>query len=162
MADSAAAKPIVPESFLKLVGEITARLDGKAVEPELKSFLDAEFPATGEWFVAMERACNQGVVEGWLCAREQGGIKFGRPVKPDAESQGFSVDVVEMDNIIGPHHIHPNGEIDMVMPIDRDALFDGAPRGWKVYGAGSAHNPTVSGGKALVLYLLPGGAIQFT
>jgi len=31
-----------------------------------------------------------------------------------------------------------------------------------VYGPGSAHRPTVRGGKALVLYLLPAGAIEFT
>ena len=93
---------------------------------------------------------------------KHGGIKFGRPIKPGPESHEFSVDVVEMGDIVGPHHAHPNGEIDMVMPIDSNAQFDGAARGWKVYGAGSTHHPTVSGGKALVLYLLPGGAIQFT
>jgi hypothetical protein len=31
-----------------------------------------------------------------------------------------------------------------------------------VYGPGTAHRPTVSGGKALILYLLPDGAIEFT
>ena len=34
--------------------------------------------------------------------------------------------------------------------------------GWKVYAPGSDHFPTVRGGRALVLYLLPAGAIQFT
>jgi hypothetical protein len=40
--------------------------------------------------------------------------------------------------------------------------FDGQAAGWKVYPPGSAHKPTVSGGRAYVLYLLPEGAIQFT
>jgi hypothetical protein len=31
-----------------------------------------------------------------------------------------------------------------------------------VYEAGSAHHPTVTEGRALVLYLLPQGSIQFT
>lgn len=44
----------------------------------------------------------------------------------------------------------------------RAARFDGRPAGWCVYGPGSAHRPTVSGGRALVLYLLPQGQIQFT
>ncbi|WP_414707995.1 DUF4863 family protein [Rhizorhapis sp.] len=48
------------------------------------------------------------------------------------------------------------------MPIDAAAQFDGRGAGWKVYRPGSAHHPTVSGGKALVLYLLPEGAIEFT
>ena len=39
---------------------------------------------------------------------------------------------------------------------------DGHGEGWLVYGAASAHHPTVTGGRAMVLYLLPGGAIEFT
>ena len=74
----------------------------------------------------------------------------------------MSIDVVEMDDVVGPHHAHPNGEIDLVMPLDEEARFDGVGAGWKVYPAGSAHHPTVTGGKALVLYLLPDGAIEFT
>jgi hypothetical protein len=42
------------------------------------------------------------------------------------------------------------------------AQFDGHGAGWLVYEPGSAHYPTVRGGKALVLYLLPQGAIEFT
>jgi hypothetical protein len=50
----------------------------------------------------------------------------------------------------------------MIMPIDESAQFDGQPRGWLVYPPGSAHKPTVSGGSAYVLYLLPDGAIEFS
>jgi hypothetical protein len=72
------------------------------------------------------------------------------------------VDVVDMDDLAGPHHAHPNGEIDMIMPLTEGARFDGHGAGWLVYGPGSAHRPTVTGGRALVLYLLPGGAIDFS
>jgi hypothetical protein len=89
-------------------------------------------------------------------------IRYGRVIKPGPETHGFSVDVVEMRDCAGPHHVHPNGEIDLVMPLDGRAAFDGQGAGWKVYEAGSDHFPTVRGGRALVLYLLPGGAIQFT
>ena len=67
-----------------------------------------------------------------------------------------------MTSIAGPHHAHPNGEIDLIMPLDDDARFDGRPAGWLVCPPGSAHRPTVSGGRALVLYLLPQGSIEFT
>jgi len=43
----------------------------------------------------------------------------------------------------------------------QDGAFDNHPAGWLVYGPGTAHKPTVGGGKAYVLYLLPGGAIEF-
>ncbi len=77
-------------------------------------------------------------------------------------THGFSVDVVDMENIAGPHHVHPNGEIDLIMPLTPGACFDSRPAGWCVYEAGSAHRPSVSQGRALVLYLLPQGAISFT
>jgi hypothetical protein len=67
-----------------------------------------------------------------------------------------------MQDVAGPHHRHPKGEIDLIMPLDEPAMFDGHPAGWLVYGPDSAHRPTVSGGSALVLYLLPEGAIEFT
>lgn len=152
----------VPARFVELISTITRRIEAEPVEPALGALLDAEFPADGPIFAEIEALCRQGCEEGWLCAREAGGIRFGRPVKPGVATHGFSVDVVEMDDVVGPHHTHPNGEIDMVMPLDGSARFDGCARGWKVYGPGSAHSPTVAGGKALVLYLLPDGAIEFS
>jgi hypothetical protein len=41
------------------------------------------------------------------------------------------------------------------------AAFDGVSDGWKVYEPGSVHCPTVTGGSAYVMYLLPEGAIEF-
>jgi hypothetical protein len=152
----------VPARFVTLIAAVTARIAKEPVEPALEEVLSSEFPVDGPWFAEIETLCRQGCREGWLCAREHGGIKFGRPVKHGPETHGFSVDVVEMNDIVGPHHSHPGGEIDLVMPFDDAAAFDGVNKGWKVYGPGSAHHPTVTGGRALVLYLLPDGAIQFT
>ena len=121
--------------------------------------LNSKYPADGPAFKAIEAACNAAIKEGWMCDREHGGIKFGRVIK---DIDGFSVDVVQMGDVVGPHHRHPNGEVDMVMPITPDAKFDGHGAGWVVYGPDSAHNPTVTDGEAVVLYLLPGGAIEFT
>jgi hypothetical protein len=120
------------------------------------------FPPEGDIFLRLKAACRHGFDNGWLGQREAGGIRYGRVVKPGPETAGFSVDVVEMADVKGPHHSHPNGEIDMIMPVTPDARFDGHGEGWLVYGAASAHHPTVTGGRAMVLYLLPGGAIEFT
>ena len=102
------------------------------------------------------------IAEGWMCNREAGGIRFGRVMKPGPATHGFSVDVVVMNDVKGPHHRHPNGEIDMIIPITPDARFDGHGPGWCVYGPDTAHYPTVSDGEAIVLYLLPKGEIEFT
>lgn len=157
-----ATAPAVPEPFVEWMETVVGEIAGRPLDAELAEFLNARFPAEGEDFEAIAALCRSGIAEGWLCAREAGGIRFGRPIKPSPRTQGFSVDVVEMQSVVGPHHRHPHGEIDMVIPLDPDARFDGQPQGWTVYGPDSAHRPTVDGGKAIILYLLPEGAIQFT
>lgn len=150
------------ENFSTLIARVTGKIQGMPVDKALGDFLNAQFPADGKDFQEIQAACRAAIDAGWMCNREAGGIKYGRVIKPGAATHGFSVDVVEMADIKGPRHRHPQGEVDMIMPLEGDARFDGAPRGWFVYGPGSAHHPTVSGGRALVLYLLPQGAIEFT
>jgi hypothetical protein len=151
-----------PEKFANLISSITSRIHGKPLDKQLEAELNETFPPGGKVFESVFNACRQGVAEGWMCNREGGGMKYGRVIKPDPNIHGFSVDVVEYADLKGPHHRHPNGEIDMIMPLDATAKFDGHGKGWLVYGPDSAHNPTISEGKALVLYLLPEGAIEFT
>lgn len=153
---------MTPEQFRDLITPITKQIQGLALDKQLETRLNSEFAASGKVFQSVVNACNEAIKAGWMCNREAAGIKYGRVVKPGPETHGFSVDVVEMHNIKGPHHRHPNGEIDMIMPLNGNAKFDGHGAGWLVYGAGSAHYPTVSDGKAIVLYLLPDGAIEFT
>ena len=153
---------MTPDDLRARLAELTAQLAGRPLDADLDAWLNAEHGAASPTFEALGEACRAGVREGWLCSREGGGIRYGRIFKPADDLHGFSVDVVDMHDIAGPHHVHPNGEIDLIMPIDATATFDGRPAGWCVYAPGSAHRPTVSGGRALVLYLLPQGAIQFT
>jgi Domain of unknown function (DUF4863) len=148
--------------FRSQIASLTAQIAGRSLNSDLDAWLNATHGAGSATYKELKAACEAGVAEGWLANREGGGIKYGRIFKAADDLQGFSVDVVDMKDIAGPHHTHPNGEIDLVMPIDGDAQFDGRPAGWCVYAAGSAHRPTVTQGRALVLYLLPQGAIEFT
>ncbi len=151
-----------PTEFRDLVAQTTARIAGRPLDAALDAWLNTEIGAGSPAYAALKAACQDGVAAGWLCDREAAGIRYGRIFKPAEDLHGFSVDVVDMDDIVGPHHSHPAGEIDLIMPIDGEALFDGRPAGWCVYPPGSAHRPTVSRGRALVLYLLPQGRIDFT
>ena len=151
-----------PQAFVELVSTVTAAIAGKPVDKQLEAFLNDSFPASGPLFADIVAACKVGVAEGWLCKHEGGGVKYGRITKPTPATHGYSIDVVDMENLAGPHHVHPLGEVDLIMPLEGDARFDGAPAGWLVYGPGSAHCPTVSHGRAYVLYLLPEGQITFT
>jgi Domain of unknown function (DUF4863) len=148
--------------FQSQLAELTAQIAGRELNGDLDAWLNQMHGAGSATYQQLKASCEAGVAEGWLANREGGGIKYGRIFKPSDALNGFSVDVVDMKDIAGPHHTHPNGEIDLIMPIEGDAQFDGRAAGWCVYPAGSAHRPTVSQGRALVLYLLPQGAIEFT
>lgn len=150
------------EAFQQLIQSLTREIGARPLDAALQADLRRLFPYEGEVCQRILQACKQGVEEGWMCKYEQGGIRYGRVIKPGPELHGYSVDVVEMNDVAGPEHRHPLGEIDLIMPLEGQALFDGAPAGWLVYGPGTVHRPTVSQGRALILYLLPEGQIEFT
>jgi len=150
------------ERFRAQVAALTARIAGRPLDASLDAWLNAEAGPSTPTYQDLKASCVAGAAEGWLCNREGGGIRYGRVFKPADDLHGFSVDVVDMTDIAGPHHVHPGGEIDLIMPLEGDAEFDGRPAGWAVMAPGSAHRPTVRNGRALVLYLLPQGRIDFT
>ena len=148
--------------FSDQISTLVALIGERQVDDALAGYLNQAAGPDSALFRDIERLCRLGVEQGWLCQREAGGIRYGRVIKPGQEAGAYSVDVVSMSDCRGPYHAHPRGEIDMVMPVDPGARFDDHPAGWVVKPPGSAHFPTVTGGTALVLYLLPGGEIDFT
>ena len=149
-------------AFTAILAEIAADIGERPLDAALGAHLQAHFPAEGDTVRRLADLTARGAAEGWLLPREAGGLRFGRPVKPGGACGGFSVDAVEMRDMKGPHHVHTNGEIGHVLPIEGEPRFDAFAPGWYVYPPGSAHWPTLSGGAAYVLYFLPDGAIEFT
>lgn len=159
---SVPADSVTRERFNRLITDLTKAMAGKPLNERLEEDLNHSFPAGGPIYRDLMDSCQRAIAAGWMCNREMDGIKYGRVLKHSPETHGFSVDVVDMQPLAGPRHVHPNGEIDLIMPLEPTSKFDGRGAGWLVYGPGSAHSPTVTGGRAIVLYLLPGGAIEFT
>jgi Domain of unknown function (DUF4863) len=149
------------QQFRQLLCDLTAQIHDKPLDQDLDRWLNQHHGIHSSLYQELVELTSKGVAEGWLCQREGGGIKYGRVFKPADDLHGFSVDVVDMENIAGPKHIHPLGEIDLIMPVQGNALFDGRPAGWMVTPPNSQHAPTVSEGRAYILYLLPQGQIQF-
>ena len=96
-----------------------------------------------------------------MCTQGGGQRKFGRIFEPAPDLSGFSVDVVDIDDLVGNYHRHPTGEIDLIMPVTAGATFDARGAGWLVYAPGSGHRPTVKRGRVVILYLLPQGRIEW-
>jgi len=151
-----------PLQFQQLVAPVARFARGRALDAALERDLDQEFPAQGEAFRRIELACHAGIDSGWLCTQGDAKRRYGRIFEPGDATQGFSVDVVDITDLVGNHHRHPTGEIDMIMPVTPEAKFDGRGAGWLVYAPGTGHRPTVTAGRALILYLLPEGRIEWT
>lgn len=98
---------------------------------------------------------------GWLCPRSGGeGVFFGRIAKPSESTFGQSIDAVEME---GPaaEHVHPKGEVSLCFARSGAPRFDGRAPGFVVLPPGSRHVPTVEGGRMLIVYFLPDGAVEW-
>lgn len=150
------------DTFKDMISEITAFCAAKTVDSGLAVQLNEQFAPDSVQFQRIEQACHEAIEDGWMCSRGEDNRRYGRIIEPGPETHGFSVDVVYLKDIVGPHHRHPTGEIDMIMPMATNAKFDGMGKGWLVYAPDSAHRPTVSNGDVLILYLLPNGMIEFT
>jgi hypothetical protein len=151
-----------PKQFQELVVPVARYAQGRALDAALQDDLNHKFPSEGDAFRRIRDACHAGIAAGWLCNQGDAKRRFGRIFEAGAATHGFSVDVVDITDLVGNHHRHPTGEIDMIMPVTPEAKFDDKGAGWLVYPADSAHRPTVTGGRALILYLLPEGKIEWT
>lgn len=151
------------EQLEKALAPVFAALKGAEPNdgPTLADRLTRELPLMSKTIEDVRAAATAGVAEGWLCDRAGGGIKFSRPVKPSDSTAGYSVDAVLMDRIAGPKHTHTNREINLCFTEEGDAKFCGHREGWVVFPRGSTHVPVVTDGRMLILYFLPGGAIEF-
>lgn len=128
--------------------------------PGAAASLAAALPLDGSDLAPVHTLVELGLEEGWLCPREADGLRFGRLAKATAATGGFAIDAVDMQGP-GPGHTHPQGEVDLCLPVSGSPRFDGQAPGWTVYGPGSWHVPTVTGGRMVILYFLPDGEIRF-
>ena len=126
-----AKPPMDRDGFRALVSRLTAAVVGQPLDAALGERLNRDHPPGSETYEAIFAACRAGVAAGWICNREADGIRYGRVINAGPATHGFSVDVVEMRECAGPRHVHPNGEIDLVMPLEGPAEFDGRPGGWE-------------------------------
>lgn len=130
--------------------------DPAAAVATLKSRLDPDSEAGQAVSAALKELLDAGKV----ADRGAHPVKFSRAAKAAPETSDFSIDVVDMTGP-GPLHRHPNGEVNWCIALEGAPTFQEQPPGWVVESPGSQHVPTVAGGRMLIVYLLPGGAMEF-
>jgi hypothetical protein len=128
----------------------------QAARAELERRFDPAGPAAAELNAELEALLEAGRV----AERGELPVRWGRVAKAGAETLDFSIDVVVMTGA-GPGHRHPGGEVNWCVPLEGAPTFEGCSRGWVVMPPDSKHVPEVSGGKMLIVYLLPAGRIEF-
>jgi hypothetical protein len=148
------------EIFEAAFGQIARWLTGRKIEKRLQTDLEHAFPVAGAPFQAISDWLRLGFSSS-LGQQVDDATRYAHLADATPATCGFSVDAVQLTNVRGHKHIHPRGEIDMIISVDKGARFDGRGSGWLVYPPGSGHRPTVSGGTAIVLFMLPGGEMTF-
>jgi hypothetical protein len=129
-------------------------------DPTAAAALNRDLPVSSEGMQVLFGLLKNGLSDGTLTPRGEEGMRYGRVCKSSGDTHDFSVDAVHM-NRPGPGHAHPRGEINVCFATGGDPAFDGEPPGWVVKAPGTWHVPTVQGGEMVILYFLPGGAIEF-
>lgn len=130
--------------------------DPSQAQAELTRRLDP----TSESGMALSAALIQLLESGAVCDRGAPPVRYSRAAKASDETQGFSIDVVDMTGA-GPLHRHPKGEVNWCIALEGNPTFGGQPAGWVVEAPESQHVPDVQGGRMLIVYLLPDGAMEF-
>lgn len=125
-------------------------------DPErVRAHLSEKFPLSPDIRAAILEANGAG----WLTPkRATDTLTFGRLAKPADDLGGCSIDAVDMVGA-GAGHTHPNGEVSLCLAVEGDPRFVGFPEGWVAVPPGSHHIPEVTGGRMVIVYFLPGGAM---
>ncbi|PMD54187.1 uncharacterized protein K444DRAFT_598676 [Hyaloscypha bicolor E] len=150
----------------KFFSEIDNLTPGKALEAKLNT----EYGPGSLYYEEMCSCIRQGLSEGWVANIEVDGPKYRRSkiCLPSPENRYFSITTVYMDSeeeYSGQYHVHPYGEINCVVQLDKTAELKGMSgwqgAGWTSPGPGTHHYPQVRGGALVAMFFLPAGRIAY-
>ncbi|RKY14837.1 MAG: DUF4863 domain-containing protein [Planctomycetota bacterium] len=154
--------PARTQALLELLSAPLAALEGLDLSDSdaARAELERRYPHDGDEAQTLHAALAEAVAQGVICDRGNDAIRYSRLSKACDETRDHSVDFVWMTGP-GINHRHPRGEVNLCFAVDGEPRFDGAPAGWIVFAPDSAHVPTVSGGRMLIVYFLPGGEVEW-
>jgi len=144
-----------------LAAPLAAAAAADPARPEAaRAALTAAFPHDGPAGRALREALVAAVQAGVICERGKPAIRYSRLARPGESGHDLSVDFVWMTGP-GIDHVHPRGEVNLCYAVEGNPRFDGHGEGWVVFAPGSRHVPTVTDGRMLIVYFLPGGAVEW-
>jgi hypothetical protein len=154
------------ERSIPFLEEVKDKTTGK----ELEHWLNETYGPQTALYKDLARLITDGVTDGWAANIEVTSPDYRRSriQAPTAELNYFSITAVYMNSVErlrGQYHLHPYGELNLVVPLDPGAVLAG-PLGWQGAGwtapaPGSHHYPEVKGGAVIALFYLPAGRISY-
>jgi len=153
---------VTSNDILQLLAAPLAAVDGLDLSDRdaAEAALEQSYPANSAAADALREALLAAVADGVICDRGNDAIRYSRLAKAGPDTADHSIDFVWMTGP-GINHRHPRGEINLCFAVEGEALFDERPAGWQVFAPGSEHVPTVTDGRMLIVYFLPGGAVEW-
>ncbi len=154
------------ERSIPFLEEVKDKTAGK----KLELWLNETYGPQTALYKDLAQLITDGVNDGWAANIEVAGPHYRRSKiqAPTAELNYFSITAVYMNSVEpmrGQYHMHPYGELNLVVPLDPGAVLAG-PLGWQGAGwtapaPGSHHYPEVKGGAVIALFYLPAGRISY-
>lgn len=150
------------DALLRWVHRLCDDIRSRPLDAALEAHLNKAFGEGTEPYAELSRLLKTGVEEGWAGYAQVQGASYrrGRIAEPSEATAGMSVESGLLQDVKGQYHCHTRGEINMIIPLEPGAEFCGHGAGWRVFPPMSEHFPTVTG-RALMMYFLPGGEIDY-
>jgi hypothetical protein len=166
------------DALIKRCLPFLEEIKDRTASPEIEQWLNQTYGPDSELYQDLAERIKEGVEEGWAANIDIDGPHYRRSrlCEPCAETFYFSITAVYMDSkgyelanaqrtFRGDYHAHPYGELNMVVPLDDDAVLAG-PQGWRGAGwtapaPGSHHYPEVKNGAVIAFFFLPAGRISY-
>ncbi|MBR7964572.1 DUF4863 family protein [Burkholderia vietnamiensis] len=149
--------------LLTLLGTLCNNIRALPLDAALEARLNDRYGASTHAYAQLVKLLKLGVEEGWVAYTEVEGNDYrrGRIAESSSDTSNLSVESGLLRDVKGQFHCHTRGEINMIIPLSEGAQFCGHGAGWRVFPPMSEHFPTVTG-KALMMYFLPGGEIDYS
>jgi hypothetical protein len=165
------------ERSIPFLSEVKDMTPGAAME----RWLNQKYGKGEPLYEDLARLIKWGVEEGWAANIEISGPNYRRSriLEPSPETFHFNITAVYMNSadprairdengdviLRGDFHVHPYGEVNLVVPIDSGAQLRGLQgwqgAGWTAPDPGTGHYPEAKGGAVIALFYLPAGRISY-
>ena len=103
-------------TVIKTFEPLLSFLQKQTVDTQLQYTLSKKFPLSSALIQDIKTWCLSAINDGSVRMRGPKSLRFGNLLHQKRNDYGFRIDIVDMTGI-GPGHVHPLGEINLVLQL---------------------------------------------